>query len=149
MLSSKFGLGWVWKLFLPMLVIAIGIIIVVIALPFGQEICVTEQGQEIQKVNDKIEELKGIQGGEVIKFEVKDCVEKLGYTANDPPISIYGILFVGNITVKYKTAERPIQYLTQYTWNLQDLDNKILEKEDYRNYKLEVSSVNMVVEKVG
>ncbi len=118
MLSSKANAEWLWDLFLPMFLLVLGVLLAIVVLQpyFKQPICTLEQREEIEKVNDKIEEMIRVQGTEIIKFEIEDCVESLNYEPGE--FRINNKLFTGNVTVKYKTAEKPINYPTQLVWNL-------------------------------
>jgi len=92
--------------FLIMIMIIATIVIGVIFLfqSFVQKPCSKGQEDEILKVMNKVKEMGGRPGYEVVYFEVKkECVEDVTYD--------------GNLKVKYKTVKDPIPYQTDFPWN--------------------------------
>lgn len=87
MLSKKAGVKWL-KIFIVMVVVTAGVIFVFVLSPifFAAEICPVGQGMEIQKVIDKVEEVKLRPGYEVVYFKMKDCARQIVY--DDPNITV-------------------------------------------------------------
>lgn len=105
-MHSKAMVKWTIELFLCMLVIVAGIIIILVALPifFTQKLCPQAQAEDIMGIKNKVDELKGKPGYEIVYFEVKnECVEKI-----TPSGTI--------LNVKYTTVENPVPYDTDAEW---------------------------------
>lgn len=113
-MHSKAMAKWTIELFLCMLVIVAGIIIILVALPifFTQKLCPQAQAEDIIKIKNKVDELKGKPGYEIVYFEVKkECVEKITPSGT-------------TLKVKYTTIGRDdtVDYDTGAKWsNIPDL----------------------------
>ena len=81
---------------------------------FKRKICPAAQAEEIQKVVNKVQEMQGKTGYEMIYFEVKPCVEEIKYQNE-------------NLSVQYKTANASVNYPMNFDWkdsSGSDLDMK-------------------------
>jgi hypothetical protein len=104
---------WTIELFLCIVVIVAGMIIVLVAIPgiFIPKVCPVGQAEEIQKIVNKVNEIKGRPGYEVVYFEVKkECVEYIESGVNI-------------LNVKYKTVNDTIKYPIdkpnyEFDWNI-------------------------------
>ena len=106
---SKAMSKWTIELFICMLIVVAGIILALIAIPgfFISKLCPKAQAEEIQKVMNKVNEMKGRPGYEVINFEVKkECVEYVTYDQGSK-----------NLMVQYTTTEGKVPYSTGFEWD--------------------------------
>lgn len=70
-------------------------------------ICPVGQANEIQKIVNKVNEIKGRPGYEVVYLEVKgECVEYIESGGK-------------KLMVKYKTVNDPVEYPTEFDWNFE------------------------------
>jgi len=107
-MHSKATSKWTIEVFLCIVVVIAGIIIILIALTTGfvKDICPRGQEDEIFKIMNKANEIRGRPGYEIVYFEVKDCVKSITTT---------GL----NLTVQYTTVTegKPVEYYTGITWD--------------------------------
>lgn len=97
---------WSIEVFLCILIVTAGVIMIVLFFPglFAKQNCPRAQELEIKKVWNKVNEIKGRPGYEIVYFKMKDCVEWIG-EYNDT-----------HIFVKYTTADESIPYPTNADW---------------------------------
>lgn len=107
MLSKKAGMKWSIELFLCILIVTAGVILVVLFFPglFAKQNCPRAQELEIKKVWNKVKEVKGRPGYEIVYFKMKDCVTEIKYEESDEMLK-----------VQYTTTENPIEYPTNADW---------------------------------
>jgi hypothetical protein len=104
-------------------VVVAGMIIVLVVIPgiFIPKLCSVGQVEEIQKIENKVKEIKGKPGYEVVYFEVKkECVEYIESGGNI-------------LNVKYKIVNDTIKYPTdnttfEFNWNFEE---KQLRPDNY------------------
>jgi LPS O-antigen subunit length determinant protein (WzzB/FepE family) len=109
-MHSKAVTKWTIELFIVILVIIVAIIILLVKVPelFVKILCPKAQIEEINKIQNKVNEVKGRPGYEVVYFEVKkECVENIKYANQE-------------LIVKYTKASDPIKYKTDFDWDIGD-----------------------------
>jgi PDZ domain-containing secreted protein len=114
---SKAVTKWTIEVFLCIVVIVAGMIIILLAMSsiFVPEICPRGQEDEILKVVDKVKEVSGRPGYEIVYFEVKkECVEYIKSSDDGRKLK-----------VKYKTVENETTYPTDgefdFEWKIETL----------------------------
>jgi hypothetical protein len=117
-MSSKAMSKWTIELFICMIIVVAGTIAILIILPgfFIPKICPKAQEEEILKVENKVKEIKGRPGYEVVYFEVKkECVKYVRYDSSSK-----------NLKVQYTTTGEEVAYSTGFVWNIaQDPEGKL------------------------